>query len=226
MPDTPPPAHTEQELLERYAALAHDKQNDVYAIIGDNAWNVDMTAGSITFGSQLTFPIQVLGSFSHSSETWLWAWANEQSALPEALLTQARQLRAYGEQYDIDLLTVSTFDATPNDLHAIGSIASGMFGASGYYLANYGQGTLVVTFQSEQVDQVTKNDYARIPTVFPQVMSAFEMRHRPAFIHYLTAKGYTVTETADTVTANVDSGTLIATFDDLERLTNLRGTGH
>lgn len=226
MPTTPPPAQNEQELLERYAALAHDKQNDVYEVIGDNSWNVDMTAGTISFGPGLVFPMQVLGSFAHDSQTWLWAWANEQSNLPEPLLSQANQLRAYGEQHSIDLLAVSEFDANPNDLHTIGSIASGMFGASGYYLANYGQGTLVVTFQSTQVDQVAKNDFARIATVFPQVISAFEVRHRPAFIHYLTAKGYAVAETADTVTATVDSGTLTATFDDLDRLTNLQGASH
>ncbi|MDO7875496.1 hypothetical protein Q5H93_12200 [Hymenobacter sp. ASUV-10] len=225
MPATTPPAQTEQELLERYAALAFDKQNDVYEVIGDNSWNVDMTAGTISFGPQLVFPMQVLGSFSHSSETWLWAWANEQSDLPEPLLAQARQLRAYGEQYSIELLTVSQFDATQTDLHAIGSIASGMFGASGYYLANYGQGTLVVTIQSEQIDEVAKNDFARITTVFPQVISVFEMRHRPAFIHYLSAKGYAIAEAADAVTATVDAGTLTATFDSLERLTNLQGTG-
>jgi len=225
MPATTPPAQNEQELLERYAALAFDKQNDVYEVIGDNSWNVDMMAGTISFGPPLVFPMQLLGSFSHSSETWLWAWANEQSGLPEPLLSQARQLRAYGEQYDIDLLTVSQFDATQTDLHAIGSIAVGMFGASGYYLANYGQGTLVLTMQSEQIDQVAKNDFARIPTAFPQVISVFELHHRPAFMHYLTQKGYAVAETTDAVTATVGAGTLTATFDDLGRLTNLRGTG-
>lgn len=220
-----PPAQTEQELLERYAALAYDKQSDLYEVIGDNAWNADMDTGTISFGPELVFPMQVLGTFSHSSETWLWAWANAQSNLPARLLSQAEQLRAYGEQHGIELLTASEFDATEKDLHLIGIIAAGMFGASGYYLANYGQGTMVVTVKSELIDQVPKNDFARIPNAFPQVISAFEMNHRPAFIHYLTQKGYSVIETADTVSAVVDFGTLTATFDDLGRLANLQGHG-
>jgi hypothetical protein len=223
MPPALPPAQTEQELLERYAALAYDKQNDLYEVIGDNSWNADTEAGTISFGPELVFPLQILGTFSASSQTWLWAWANAQSELPARLLAQAEQLRAYGEQHGIELLTASEFDATEQDLHLVGIIASGMFEASGYYLADYGQGIMVVTVESELIDQVPKNDFARIPHAFPQVISAFEMQHRPAFIHYLTQKGYAVTETADSVSAVVDAGTLTATFDPLGRLANLQG---
>jgi len=218
-----PPARTEQELLERYAAIAFDKQNDLYEVIGDNSWNADVPAGTISFGPALVFPMQILGTFSHASETWLWAWANTESGLPPRLLSQAEQLRSYGEQHGIELLTASGFEASDRDLHLIGCIASGMFGASGYYLANYGQGTMVVTIKSELVDGVAKNDFARISSAFPQVISAFEMQHRPAFVHYLTQKGYHITETADTVSAAVGSGALTATFDQLGRLANLQG---
>jgi hypothetical protein len=219
-----PSAQNEQELLERYAALAYDKQTDLYEVIGDNAWNADMDAGTISFGPDLVFPLQVLGTFSHSSETWRWAWANTQADLPARLLAQAEQLRAYGEQHGIELLTVGEFDATDRDLHLIGIVAAGMFGASGYYLANYGPGTMVVTIKSELIDQVPKNDFARIPHAFPQVITMFEMNHRPAFIQYLTQKGYSVTETADTVSATVDFGTLTAIFDHLGRLASLKGS--
>lgn len=219
-----PPARTEQELLERYAALALDRQSDLYEVIGDNSWNVDLTAGTISFGPQLVFPLQVLGTFSHQSRTWLWAWANAQSNLPGQVLGQARHLQAYGAQHGIELLTVSEFAATENDLHRLGLLASGLGNASGYYLANYGAGTLLLTLKSALVDQAPKNDFARIPSIFSQVISLFELPHRPAFIHYLTQKGCAVTETADAVSANVGAGTLTATFDELGRLTNLQGT--
>ncbi|MBO2011203.1 DUF6882 domain-containing protein [Hymenobacter negativus] len=219
----PPQPRTEQKLLERYAALAYDRQTNLYEVIGDKDWNADMDAGTISFGPGLVFPLQALGTFSHVSETWRWAWVKAESDWPVQLLSQAEQLRAYGEQHGIELLTTDEFDATTQDLHAIGAIASGMFGASGYYLADYGQGTLVLTIKSEQVDQVPKNDFARIPSTFSQVISVFELRHRPAFIHYLTQKGYAVTKTSDSVSAAVDSGILTATFDHLDRLASLKG---
>jgi hypothetical protein len=218
------PAQTEQELLERYAALACDRQTDLMEIIGEKDWSADMAAGTISFGPGLEFPLQALGTFSHVSETWRWAWVGADPSWPARLLSQAEQLRAYGEQHGIELLTVGEFDATVQDLHAIGAIGSGMFGASGYYLANYGQGTLVLTIKSALIDQVPKNDFARIPTVFSQVISLFELRHRPAFRHYLTQKGYPVAETAEVVSAAVGSGTLTATFDSLGRLASLKGS--
>ena len=218
-----PPAQTEQELLERYAALACDKQNNLYEVIGDNSWNADLDAGTIAFGPELVFPLQVLGSFSHTSETWLWAWANTQSNLPDRLLRQAGQLRAYGEQHGLELLTAPDFAATAHDLHRLGCIAVGMFGASAYYLANYGAGTLLVTIQSELIDRVAKNDLVRIAHTFPQVISTFELRHRPAFRHYVTQKGFPVTETADAIHVAAGADTLTATFDHLGRLAGLKG---
>lgn len=217
------PAASEQELLERYAALAYDRQNDLAEAIGDNNWQFDMNAGTITFGSALVMPVQLLGTFSHQSESWLWAWANEQSGIPARLLEQAEQLRSYGQQHGIERLTTPSFPATDMDLHAIGSIAAGMFDASGYYLADYGQGILVVTIKGEQVDRLRKNDFARVLSTFPQVISLFEMHHRPALLHYLRQKGYTLTETTDAVTATDGVATLTATFDHLGRLANLKG---
>lgn len=217
------PAASEQELLERYAALAYDRQNDLADVIGDNNWQFDMDSGTIAFGPERVFPVQLLGTFSHQSDSWLWAWANEQSGIPARLLEQARQLRSYGEQHGIERLTTPSFAATDMDLHAIGSIAAGMFDASGYYLADYGQGILVLTVKSEQVDRVRKNDFARVLTTFPQAISLFAMHHRPALIHYLRHKGYAVTETTDAVTATDGTATLTATFDDLGRLANLKG---
>jgi hypothetical protein len=83
-------------LLERYAALAYDRQTDLYEVIGDDAWSADMDAGTISFGPGRVFPLQALGTFSHVSETWRWAWVAAETNWPARLLSQAEQLRAYG----------------------------------------------------------------------------------------------------------------------------------
>src|SRR5689334_4676399 len=91
-PQTLAPCTSEQELMERYGAISLEKQLDFGELIGNNSWTVDMKKGEISFGPNLDFPIQVLGTFSHSAETWLWAWANTQAGLPENLLQHALQL--------------------------------------------------------------------------------------------------------------------------------------
>jgi len=214
---------TEQELIERFGGNAFDKQLDLGEVIGENNWNVDMTKGEISFGTNLVFPIQVLGTFSHASETWLWAWANTQSGLSDDVTQQAQQLKKYGEENEIDLLKNSEFDATTNDLHLIGLVASGLFDASGYYIADYGQGAMVVTIKSDKVDKIRKDKHHRILTVFPQLISQFEMNHKLALTNYLTDKGYEISDDGAKLTATKNGDTITAAFDDLFRLTKLNG---
>jgi hypothetical protein len=215
--------HSEQELLEHFSGIGLDKQADLFEVIGENSWNVDIQKGEISFGAGLDFPIQVLGTFSHSSSTWLWAWANTASGLPEKIIEQAARLKKYGEENAIDLLRNSEFDAEINDLHKIGIIASGMFGSSGYYLADYGTGTMVVTIKSDMIDQQRAQDHLRILSTFPQLISLFELNHQIALYHYLLASGYDVVQDEQTLKGTKNGDTISAVFDDLHRLIKLNG---
>jgi hypothetical protein len=213
----------EQELLEKYACIALEKQSDFAEVIGDNNWNVDMGKGEISFGPNLHFPIQIVGTISHAAQSWLWAWANTKSGLPPQLLEQSFQLKAYGDENNIPLLSNDSFDFSKDELHMIGIIASGMFNSSGYYIADYGQGAMVVTIKNELIDEQRKDNHHAILTVFPQVISQYEMNHRYALKHYLSAKGYHITENDNDLSASKNGNTITATFDDLSRLTELKG---
>jgi len=217
------PCDTAQELLEKYACIAWEKQKGLAEVIGDNNWNVDIGKGEISFGAGLHFPIQILGTISHATQSWLWAWANTRSGLPPQLLEQSLRLKAYGEQHGISLLSSDSFDFSKEGLQVMGMIASGMFGASGYYIADYGQGAMVVTIQSELVDKQQTDSHLTILTVFPQVISHYEMNHRLALKHYLSAKGYTITETDQELSGTRNGDSIQATFDALARLTRLKG---
>lgn len=214
---------TEEELIEHYGGIAFDKQVDLAAVIDSNSWSVDMKKGEISFGTDLVFPFQILGSFSHASKTWLWAWANEASGLSPDIQQQALKLKEYGQANRIDLLTVSEFSAVKNDLHLIGMTAVGMFDASGYYIADYGQGAMVVTIKSDIVDNARKEEHTRILTAFPRLIAQFEMNHRQALIHYLTYRGYNITEEGATLTATKGDDKITATFDSASRITELNG---
>jgi hypothetical protein len=214
---------SEQELLERYACIAMEKQNEFADVIGNNNWNVDMGKGEISFGSDLHFPIQVLGTVSHAAQSWLWAWANTRSGLSETVMQQALQLKTYGEEHGIDLLRNDSFTFSKDDLHLMGMIASGMFNASSYYIADYGQGAMVVTIKSELIDKQRKDTHHTILTTFPQVIARYEMNHKLALKHYLHAKGYAITENGQELSASKNGNTIKATFDGQSRLIELNG---
>ncbi|OHT45361.1 DUF6882 domain-containing protein [Flavobacterium tructae] len=215
---------SENDFFEKYGALALEKQRNLYTVTGGLSWNVDMDKEEITFGDHLTFPMQVLGSFSHSSETWLWIWDNKAGGYNESAMKQALLLKQYGEENNIDLLTIGKFDAVSNDLHLIGMIATEMFNGSGYYLGNYGQGTMVVTIKSDLIDKAESEELARILTVFPELISTFEIQnHKNAFTSYLSQKGYKLTSNGNEIKAEKNENIINAVFNEGNLLVKLNG---
>lgn len=215
---------SENDFLEKFGAIALEKQRNLFSVTGGLSWNVDMGKEEITFGDDLTFPMQVLGSFSHSSETWLWIWENKAGGYAESVMKQALLLKQYGEENNIDLLTVGKFDALDNDLHLIGMIAVEMFNLSGYYLGNYGQGTMVVTIKSDVIDNSESEELSRILTVFPELISTFEIQnHKNAFTNYLSQKGYKLTANGNEIKAEKNENIINAVFNENNLLVQLNG---
>ncbi|MDU1890667.1 MAG: hypothetical protein E6767_08255 [Dysgonomonas sp.] len=210
-------------LLEKYAGIAFEKQYSLSEVIGENDWNVDLNTGLISFGAGLSFPMQILGTYSFESATWLWAWANEASNIPENLLDEAKALKQLGEEYNIEFLTMPEYKMESVDVHALGFIASGKFESSAYYAGNYGSGIILVTIKSEEVENVAYNEQARILSIFPQLISTFAVNHKRTLKNYVEAKGYIVTDNENELIADKGQNVLKAEFDELDRLTNLNG---
>lgn len=210
-------------LLEKHAAIAFEKQYNLAEIIGENNWEIDMNTGSIRFGDDLNFPMQILGSYSFDSGTWLWAWDNEASSIPSNLLIDANKLKEIGETYNIDFLTMSEYKMEPTDIHALGLIASGEFNSSAYYAGNFGSGILLLTLKDELIEKVPYNEQLRILSIFPEITANFAVNHRRSLKNYLNAKGYLISEDGGKLTANKGVNTIYAQFDDLDRLSNIDG---
>ena len=225
-----------RKLIEKYGAFAFEKQLFFAGIVEKMDWNVDIKKGEISFGDHLTFPMQILGTFSHSSETWLWAWANKQSGIPEKFLEHADKLKKYGDANNIDFLKEDQFEIERDDMHYIGLIALGITEANGYYLGNYGAGTMCLTINTKENGNKFPNDHISIFTVFPQLISQFEVNHKEAFVHYLNTKQYVMETNENEIIGTCGirrraseserrfpSGKdkVKATFDNLDRLAKL-----
>lgn len=218
-----PPTKSIDELIEQYGAIGLEKQSYVPDVIGNNSWNFDMATGTIKFGQNLVFPIQILGTISHSSQTWLWAWANDKSGIPAHLTEESHKMKEYGDKNGIDLLSNSKSEAEINDLHLIGCIASGMFQSSCYYIADYGQGAMLVTIKAQEFDKLKKEHHLKILSTFPQVISSFDLNHKNAFKNYLMIKGYSIIDNQNEITGTSGRNNIVGRFDDLGRLTSLNG---
>lgn len=105
----------------------------------------------------------------------------------------------------------------------MGTIAAGIHNATAYYICDYGQGAMVVTIKDNEIDKMRKDNHLRILTVFPQLISQYEMNHKVALLSYLNDKGYSIEENASNVTATKNGEIITAEFDELSRLKKLNG---
>ena len=62
--------------------------------------------------------IQIAGSTSAKASNWLWAWAN--SNLPSELLSDAKQVRSFGEMNGVDELAQPYVTDADNQLEVLG----------------------------------------------------------------------------------------------------------
>ena len=101
-------------------------------------------------------------------------------------------------------------------------MASQLFNSSAYYLANYGQGTMVLTIDSDMIDKSESEEMARISTVFPELISSFDVvNHKTAFANYLAAKGYEITKNGNELTSEKNGNKITAVFNENNLLTKL-----
>src|SRR5690606_41585755 len=79
------------------SSVSHEHQIHLAALHGDDAWNADLVAGTLTFtapdGGTTTCRVQFLGTAAPGPGTWMWAW-NNVNGFPDAGLDAAERTRA------------------------------------------------------------------------------------------------------------------------------------
>lgn len=211
-----------QELLEQNAGLAFEKQMIFGELVGSSGWKLDMGKGSISF-EDLEFPIQIIGSLSFSSNSWMWGWANTQSGMPDNLLIQSKQLKEIGEQKNIQELIEGQFNVDEGFEHKMGMVACGLFNSNSYYCANYGQGTLVVTIDDHRIPVVDNDKMEKVLTIFPQLINSVDLDHRNAFVNYLIDRKFELNQSKNHIEGLKNDKLIVAEFDGMNRLTSLKG---
>ncbi len=211
------------ELFAQHVATGFARQLALSDLIGDRGWQLDLGQGVVTFGSDLRFPVQVLGSESHGEGTWLWAWANTGSNIPPQALHLVGWLREYGQHHGIPELTEASLSLDKVDGHQLALLASGLTGRC-YYRGPYDGGA--VFFHLDNVPDQVLAPVApeRALTVISQVLQAFPVDHRTFVLAFLQQQRWQVQTTAEAITGRHASGSDIRVdFDQLGRISNIGG---
>jgi len=193
-------------------------------LIGKRGWELDLTSGTVMFGDDLRYQIQLLGTESHDDGSWLWAWANEASDFPPAVLQLCGWLREYGRGHGVAELTEPTFPLQRADGHRLALVASGLTGRC-YFRGPYSGGAVFFHLDDAPPQITAPVRPERALTVLSEVIQSVPVDHRVVVESFLHQQSWRLDPTSTSVTAHhSDGSTLRVNFDTLGRISNMSGT--
>lgn len=224
------------DLFIRHGAASYDKQIYLRAMYGKTGWGFDLNTGVLAFRrpheAPLQLAVEVLGTESEDTNTWLWSWAN--AGVPPTLTASAMQLKQLGEAQGIPEFTKAELDITPAvNPQRIGLVAAGVLRANCFFHAPYPRGALYLLIKDSKYKRSVTRPVRRVVRAFPLFLSRhFVSDQRAAFLNYMQFYRLNVIEEGNRVLAAGAAprsihgeGTpeqLVAEFDDANRLMSLQ----
>ncbi len=200
--------------FERFALAAAEKQDRLNAFLGEHSVELDLDAGSARFSSGIDLPFQVIGTESENSLTWLWAWAEEQTEIPDHLLHRARELREWGIREKVEEFALPSVDLDRADGTLLSLISMEICGASGYYRDHYEGGNLFLLLSAAPVERGPAFDRFRFVRALGNLASRYDFDLRKAMLSYFAVRKLPCTETGGGISAELENGErVLAEFD-------------
>jgi hypothetical protein len=190
--------------LESHLFRVLENQIKLYNFLGEFDWNFDMDKGLLSFSKKkkgglsslfkknketeiiAECPVQLLATHSNSDQSWLWAWANAGSEIPENLLRGIEQVRQEGEKQDITLFTreiLPLLATTSGDLLAV--ICTGYLNHFTYFVGLYPDGKMFTSIETfPQAEGQMRNALLAIQTIQTGIQT-FAFPHKDAVHSYL-----------------------------------------
>lgn len=204
-------------LLSKYGALALDKQENLSELIGEEAGDLDIEKGQLTFGD-VTFQVQIFGFFMQDSKQWSWAWDNE-DIFGENLIKSALQIKSIGEEFDIPEFTTPLLNATYDDCHTLAMTASSILAMDAYYAVSEEGLDIFVGIKS---DLIKENDSAKkFRDTFYTFQKNFNIYPKIAFESYTKLKGYGFKPHDDFALAKIGEARVMAGYTERGNVTRL-----
>ncbi len=180
-----------EELFIKHGAASFDKQIYFDAIYGKAHWALDLSTGVLALTRPHEEPVQlfvqVLGTESEDSGTWLWAWANNDQKFSRPLLQSALELRDIGNTDKVAELTAAELACGRwVNSQTLSAVASGLCRAGCTFRAPYPRGALHLIIRDPRFKRPVSQPIPRILRAFPMFLKRYPLRRqREALLHYL-----------------------------------------
>ena len=212
-------------LGDEHAVASFDKQLHLQELIAHLDWSFQLDTGLLSFGGSWQWRAQILGTQAEQSNTWLWAWANDASAIPAQLLTAAEVLRFWGERWAIPQLTEAEIPVGEFDGDYFARLACGLCPAEAYFRGEHPGGAVYLLICDESYPRCRDRQPLRVFSVFSQALTSLPIRnHKSALLAYLKYCGLTHRwDGGNLIVEHVGQDVITASFDDRDRLIRWNG---
>ncbi|PQJ69638.1 DUF6882 domain-containing protein [Polaribacter butkevichii] len=204
---------TIQELYNQSFVVSTEKQEIFGEMVEGLGWSCDMLEGKLTYGDDKVFDIQVIGTYSENEKSWLWAWANTQSGIPEKFLQTALAAKAIGEAYQIEDFVTSKKEFSSDPGVYFSTIISAMAKESCYVPLTFKGLTVYVTITSAEADSKARTVPALICSHFTKIAANYTFPHKYSLYFYLKGKGYEVELPGNNIVAKNGDDQILGIFD-------------
>lgn len=215
--------------MNRFVMVGQERQLLFDERLGENReWTLSLEDGTVSFGPERTWRIQLLGLQTPSEEgsIWRWSWADART-LPNQLLMAGKRIRQFGKKRSCPELLEEEYppEAVDLDGRTLSLVATGIAELPVFHAFPYRNGMLYAALDIPGFE-LPAADPDRLSSIINDCLGRYDMDHRTSLETYLSARGAKVSANAEGVTARWDDGRgLYASLGPDRRFVGVRVTG-
>lgn len=127
----------------------------VWQLGQEKGWRLDQKRGLVYWvfddGLLARAPVQIVGTYNKSDNTFLWAW--DHKTVLEPLREHASKAKAFGTKYGIEDLTKRKVQVSEDEAFALAAVTNRIAGGNGIYKAKTDGPTVFMTFGEVELNR-------------------------------------------------------------------------
>ena len=219
--------HSLQPLVDARAVLATEQQLHLADVVVERDFFVTLDVGTISFGDDLTYRCELIGTESPASGTWLWGWANP-AEFDDHITATTRALRAHGEAQGIAALSEAEVPLDDEvSGHRMAAIAVGHAQGPAYFSAPMDGGARAYLLVDDPRLELPAPEVPRLMTTLTLILENGDVRNWPAALgSYADRRELTATDEHGAIRLEGPTldGHVRVALDELGRIAELTGS--
>lgn len=136
------------EAAEEHLESLNNKFDSRWDFESFSHWHLDQEKKRLTLegAKRIECEIQIIGSYSKNSETWLWSWDND--SIEENLTEASKVVRSFGANEGIEKLVNARWYGSEADGWSMTSLAALLSDGIACYKASYEGGSIFMVIYS------------------------------------------------------------------------------